>query len=393
MNTNDISVLVKIEDNDYISDCIKFYAYTFTKANTPLFLHYNSKFKMKDKTNKIFKKINSRTTKLNFDDTDIYINIIEKGDPVSVETVTKIHSFLEIIIYNNNFTTEKNHEVIDKFINLSSEYYIENILDKKKEENKIPISIWDDYWETIEKRLSRDIKTLYLDGKEIEIKNSIQTFLKEDTKKEYQKYGMPYKFNLLLHGLPGTGKSSLIFSLASELEMGVALLFFTKDMTDADFMRALRRIPDDTILVIEDIDTLFESRKKNDEYKNNISFSGIINSLDGIGYIEKQVIILTTNCKMVLDKALTRPGRIDLDIEFTYATKTQIEKMYNFFLPSQNKFNEFYQKIKNLKLTTAMLQKFFFGNRNYDNIIDHIDDLIEICNNNDYNTKKESMYC
>ena len=25
---------------------------------------------------------------------------------------------------------------------------------------------------------------------------------------------------------------------------------------------------------------------------------------------------MTTNCKMVLDKALTRPGRIDLELEF-----------------------------------------------------------------------------
>lgn len=393
MESKNISVLIKIDDIDYISDCIKYYGYTFITTNKQLFLQYNSIFKMKDKSNKIYKKLNNGITKIKYEDVDIYINIIEKGEPVVVDVVTKIHSFIELIIYNNNNSTKKNQQILDKFIDKASEYHIDHILDKKKEESKTTISIWDDYWETIEKRLSRNINTLYLDGKEIEIKNAIQTFLKEDTKKEYHKYGMPYKFNILLHGLPGTGKSSLIFSLASELKMEVALLFFTKDMTDADFMRALRKIPEDTILVIEDIDTLFESRKKNDEYKNNISFSGIINSLDGIGYIEKQIIILTTNCKMVLDKALTRPGRIDLDIEFTYATEGQIEKMYLNFLPNQNNFNEFYKKIKNLKLTTAMLQKFFFSNRYNENILDYIDELIDICNHNDYNTKKESMYC
>ena len=48
-------------------------------------------------------------------------------------------------------------------------------------------------------------------------------------------------------------------------------------MEDSDFMRALRRLPDDTILVIEDIDALFEARKKNDENKNNITFSALLN--------------------------------------------------------------------------------------------------------------------
>ena len=38
-------------------------------------------------------------------------------------------------------------------------------------------------------------------------------------------------------------------------------------MEDSDFMKSMRRLPDNTILVIEDIDALFESRKKHDEMK------------------------------------------------------------------------------------------------------------------------------
>ena len=76
--------------------------------------------------------------------------------------------------------------------------------------------------------------------------------------------------------------------------MGVALLSFTRKMEDSDFMRALRRLPDDTILVIEDIDTLFESRKKNDENKNNITFSALLNTLDGIAHSHGQIIIMKT---------------------------------------------------------------------------------------------------
>ena len=82
---------------------------------------------------------------------------------------------------------------------------------------------------------------------------------------------------------------------------------------------------------------------------------------------------MTTNCKMVLDKALTRPGRIDLDLEFKYSNKKQIEAMFKRFLPKQtDKFKEFYKLVKPLNLTTAILQQFFFSNIKCDNIIDRI---------------------
>ena len=390
------SVSIKIEELEYLYDPIKFYAATLCNKNkdNSIKLDYSSKFKMKDKSNKIFKKIGCGITIIKFDDIDIVIEIKEIGNPVGLEASSTIHSVMWLYVEKNSKTPEENHKILEEFINKSSVFYIQNIMDKKKEENKISLYIWDDYWETIEKRTSRYLNTLYLDGKDQEIKKMLKDFLSDETREEYKRFGMPYKLNILLHGIPGTGKSSLIFSLASELEMDIALLYFTKDMTDIDFMRALRRIPENTFLVIEDVDTIFESRKKNDEFKNNISFSGIINSLDGIGYIDRQIIILTTNCKMVLDKALTRPGRIDLDVEFTYSTKSQIEAMFNAFLTCQEeRFESFYKKIKHHKITTAMLQQFFFANRKCKNIIEHIDELIKTINDNDYNTKKESMYC
>ena len=58
----------------------------------------------------------------------------------------------------------------------------------------------------------------------------------------------------------------------------------------------------------------------------------LLNCLDGIAHADKQIIIMTTNCKMVLDKALTRPGRIDVDLEFKYANKKQIKTMFEKFL-------------------------------------------------------------
>ena len=80
---------------------------------------------------------------------------------------------------------------------------------------------------------------------------------------------------------------------------------------------------------------------------------------------------MTTNHPLVLDNALKRPGRVDYTMEFKYSTKSQVEVMFKKFLPNQaDIFNEFYKKIKHHKLTTAMLQHFFFRNRKCENIME-----------------------
>jgi len=381
---------IKIDEQDHLANSITYYGVTCLKPNTYNInsaINYTSKYKSKDKTNDIFKNLGEGLFELNYKDNDIYISINTIGNPVGLDNTSKIHLDLYIYIDKSKI------DILEDFFHDASKYYIDNILDKKKEWNKTTIYVWDDYWETIEKRNGRKLSTIYLGGTEYIINDKIKHFLSEDTKKLYTDLGIPYKLNILFHGHPGTGKSSLIFSLASNLNMDVALLHFVKDMSDLDFMRALRRIPPNTVLVLEDIDVLFEERKKGDENKTGISFSGILNSLDGISHLENQIIFMTTNCKMVLDKALTRPGRIDIDIEFKYSTKIQIKAMFDKFIPLQkDKFDDFYKSIKHLKLTTAILQQYLFGNIYCNNILDTIDDLKNICSNNIYEFKKDTLY-
>lgn len=384
---------IKIDEHDHLAPSVTYYVANCLQTDTDndfnnnSIINYSSKFKFKDKKNEIFKNLGQGTFKLKYKDVDIYISVNRIGNPVGLDNTSKIHS--EIYMYIDKSKTY----ILEEFFEDSSKFYVDNVLDKKKEHNKTTIYVWDDYWETIEKRVGRKLSTIYLGGNETKIYDKIKHFLSDGTKKLYTDLGIPYKLNLLFHGYPGTGKSSLIFSLASELNMDVALLHFVRDMSDLDFMRALRKIPVNTILVLEDIDVLFEERKKGDENKTGISFSGILNSLDGISHLEDQIIFMTTNCKMVLDKALTRPGRIDMDVEFKYSTKKQIKTMFEKFIPSQkDKFDEFYKSIKHLKLTTAILQHYLFGNIYCENILDTIDDLKHIYSNNTYEFKKETLY-
>ena len=196
-----------------------------------------------------------------------------------------------------------------------------------------------------------------------------------DSEKIYDKYGIPYKRNYLLYGIPGTGKTSLIFSIASELNMGVSIFSFVPGIDDTIFMKCVNSIPPNSILLLEDIDGVFINREKDYNNKSMISFSGILNTLDGMGRKDKLITFMTTNYKEQLDHALMRPGRIDYKLEFTYATQYQISKMFDLFINNDKQKKEFLNYVKNKQITTCILQKFFFEQREEENIMDKIDIL------------------
>ena len=102
---------------------------------------------------------------------------------------------------------------------------------------------------------------------------------------------------------------------------------------------------------------------------------------------------MTTNHKCSLDSALTRACRIDKEVLFDYADKEQIKNMFDIFVPNQSEnFNNFYNKIKTKKVTTAVLQNYLFNNRKQEDILDNIKDLIEDIDRSQYDDKALNMY-
>ena len=123
-------------------------------------------------------------------------------------------------------------------------------------------------------------------------------------------------------------------------------------------MKAVSKLPKKAILVLEDLDALFIDRKKNDSSKSLVSFSGILNVLDGMARKDGLITFLTTNYKNRLDKALIRPSRIDFILSFKEATEEQIKSMFKRFFPDKDS-NKFYDSISHIKLRTCVLQQFF----------------------------------
>jgi len=75
---------------------------------------------------------------------------------------------------------------------------------------------------------------------------------------------------------------------------------------------------------------LKDASENNGKGKKNkgISLSGLLNAIDGVTSHEGRVLVMTINCFEKLDEALIRPGRIDIKVEFTMATRSQISELF-----------------------------------------------------------------
>ncbi|XP_020417843.1 AAA-ATPase At3g50940 [Prunus persica] len=127
---------------------------------------------------------------------------------------------------------------------------------------------------------------------------------------------------LVIYGPPSIGKSSLIAAIANHLNYDIYELELADVGSNSDLKRRLFAMPDQSILVIEDIDCtiMLQNRETENEErstrKNQVTLSRLLNLIDGLWSCctDERIIIFTTNHKEKLDPALVRPGRMDMHI-------------------------------------------------------------------------------
>ena len=381
--------ILTIKGDDIAFKAIVHYSYEFLEKNgeTNFIVSGGRMRRIRDNTVSIHFFPKEGISTFIYKDEDITLKNSYQGTPVFTDR--KIDKYNEITLVASTMS------VLKDFIKEAIDFFYDNVMEKGSQDDKIMCWIWDEFWEDVYKRRKRKLESISLNGKEHEILADMKQFLSSETEDKYNLLGIPYKKNYLFEGLPGTGKTSLIYAIASELDKDIAILNFKRDFDDVQFMKAVQRIPEDTILILEDIDVLFQQRKNNDEHKHGITFSGLLNVLDGLGHQDKLITIMTTNYKNRLDKALIRPGRIDYCVHFDYATKEQIKHMFIRFFPErEEQCEEFlkYVKKEKLKMTTAILQQFLFTNMYKENVMDDIDTLQELININNYQEKPDGFY-
>ncbi|KAE8680415.1 hypothetical protein F3Y22_tig00111390pilonHSYRG00164 [Hibiscus syriacus] len=156
---------------------------------------------------------------------------------------------------------------------------------------------------------SFDTVVMDIDSKN-EVKADLETFLK--SKQFYHRLGRVWKRSYLLYGPSGTGKSSFVAAMARFLNFDVYDIDLSEVSDDSDLKMLLLQTTSKSMIVVEDLDRFLMGKCR------DVSLSGILNFIDGIISCcgEERVMVFTMNSKEEVDRAVLRPGRIDVHVQF-----------------------------------------------------------------------------
>lgn len=354
-------------------------------------------------------------------------------------------------IYNNDCLIEKQKCIvtINNFIKLKTDEY------KKKNEIKKSDQLkyfeYRDYskeeyygielfFNEYDFETNKNFSNLFLENKNeiIELVSKFKNFGENENPfiDEFKKLGMSYKLTILLHGVPGTGKTTFIKTLAVELNKNIISLNISNIKSNELLTKIIRTTVinknkfkrSEFMIVIEDCDALddnflftrkkkennslnddsinndflnnntskileaLNSNKKNDSdlvkliYQEKLDLSCILNLLDGLIELHGLIIIFSSNHPEKLDEAFKRPGRINLEIEFKRATvniiKEIIKLKFNFDQSDEKLLNSY---LKDYVLSHAEVERAVLNSKN---IAECIEKLKIETNNNLYRIEK-----
>ncbi len=181
--------------------------------------------------------------------------------------------------------------------------------------------------------MARSLKSVILPpGMMDAIVKDVSCFKAEGVKKWYLTTA-PTSQELPLLRATGRRETSTIRAIAGQLKLPACFLCLgDRRIGNRTLQVALATIPKPSILVMEDIDVLFAEDRKS-EQPNFLTFSGLLNALDGMLSVDGIVTVMTTNHVERLDPALIRAGRVDRKFEFKPPNTAQVADMFQTYYP------------------------------------------------------------
>ncbi|KAH8692066.1 putative BCS1-like ATPase [Talaromyces proteolyticus] len=228
-------------------------------------------------------------------------------------------------------------------------------------------------WTRCMARSPRPLSTVVLDeGQKSAFISDIKEYLHPYTRRWYSNRGIPYRRGYMLHGPPGTGKSSLCFAAAGTMHLKIYLISLnSKTLTEDALATLFQSLPRRCIVLLEDVDAAGVANKRSNsttpstgtnststeasasaEQKNTstpapespsdgdktentdssanqgVSLSALLNIIDGVASSEGRILVMTTNHIEKLDPALLRPGRVDMTVAFGYSDRETLKDLF-----------------------------------------------------------------
>jgi hypothetical protein len=239
------------------------------------------------------------------------------------------------------------------------------------------------------------------------VRDRVNFFLNE--RDWYDQKGIPYTLGFMFHGPPGVGKTSTIKAIANEGKRHIVNVQLSEIKTKSQLQHLFFNdeihvyngvntekytIPiSERLYVIEDIDAMgdtvlrrewkkpvSETKKKEDDFfdrkeedKEVIDLSFILNLLDGTLEANGRILAITTNFPDRIDRALIRPGRIDMIVNFKKCTVAIVQEMVRSFYDSDTVVND---PSLNYKWSPAEVNQILF--RNFGNVEGGVEELIRL---------------